>query len=317
MKYRFIAVVHNLQLEKPECRIPLTSGMVSNKASLLKGILSYKNKLALDTIGVHSIDEFQEATFYLVDGEFDKAVTTENVNQYGSMIAFAMLRQIQSITDNLWLNRDNAVYIRDGFLFVYDEVLDDGMTFKASLSTINTRASGKRGVDCFSKDEIEDAAKGMVVNSLEDVFSGADYCNATQQQFFKSAKTGRKTIAGFYVFHARAAAALPIKILMYITAMEALVSTSTSELSHQVAERVAVILGRDTTERISIYDEIKKGYGYRSKTAHGEALKGTEEDAMALLEHLDNYLRRLMAFDTPYELDDEKMNVWFLTKLLG
>lgn len=317
MKYCFIAVVHCLKLDKPDSLIPLASGKLSNKESLLEGILKYQSNLALDTLGVFSIDEFKGSSFYFVDGEFDASITEEKVNSIGTQLAFAFLRQIQSVSDNLWMIKDNAIYVRDGFLFVYDKVFDEGMTFKASLSTINTKASGKRGDVIFTKEEIEKAAKGMAVNSLEDVLSGSDYRNATQQQYFKGAKVGRKALAGYYIFHARAAAALPIKVLMYITAMEALISTSTSELSHQVAERVAAMLGKDITERILIYNEIKKGYGYRSKTAHGEALKGTEQDAMALLEHLDDYLRQLMTFDTPYNLDDEQINEWFLKRLLS
>lgn len=317
MKYLFITVIHNLKLEKPECRIPLESGMISNKEGLLKDILGYKSRLALDTLGVHSIDEFKNKVFYIVEGEFDVSITKEKINPFGTMLTFAFLRQIQSVIDELWSIRDNAIYIRDGFTFVYKNTLDDGRTFKASLSAINTKASGERCYVCYSKNEIEQAADGMAVISFNDIFEGADYCNASQQQYFKNAKIDRRGIAGFYIIHARAVAALPIKILMYITAMEALVSTSTTELSHQVAERVAVVLANNKEERIEIYNEIKKGYGYRSKTAHGEALKGTEQEAMDLLVHLDDYLRRLMTFDIPYNLNPDKINEYFLEKLLG
>ena len=119
-----------------------------------------------------------------------------------------------------------------------------------------------------------------------------------------------------YVYHARMIHSLTIKVLMYITAMEALVSTSTTELSHQVAERVAVLLGEDATERINIYEEIKKGYVVRSKAAHGEPLKGTEQDVKALLVSLDGYLRRLMKLDSPYDLEQGKINEFFIEKLM-
>ena len=102
-----------------------------------------------------------------------------------------------------------------------------------------------------------------------------------------------------------------MKVLLYITAMEALISTSTAELSHQVAERVAVLLGNDASARIAIYNDIKKGYGYRSKTAHGEALKGTEQDVAGLLERLDEYVRQLLQLDTPYDLDPVQINDFF------
>ena len=89
--------------------------MLSNKSSLLKEILSYKSRLALGTIGVHSIDEFRDKSFYLVNGEFDASKTQEKVNSFGTMMAFGLLRQIQSLTNDLWSIRDNSVYVRDGF----------------------------------------------------------------------------------------------------------------------------------------------------------------------------------------------------------
>lgn len=317
MRYRFITVVHFLKLGKPNCIIPLPSGMLSNKSSLLKDILSYKSTLALGTMGVHSIDEFQGNTFYFVDGEFDSSITQKKVDSFGTMMAFGLLRQIQSLTNGLWSIRDNSVYVRDGFLFVYDKEFDDGVSFKASLSTINTKASGLIEEVCFSKEEIESVSESMQVISMDDVSSGANFRNATQFQYFKNAKMGRKAIAELYVFHARASASLSMKVLLYITAMEALISTSTAELSHQVAERVAVLLGKDAATRIVIYDEIKRGYGCRSKTAHGEALKGTEQDVAGLLERLDEYVRQLLQLDTPYDLDPVQINDFFLDKILA
>jgi hypothetical protein len=147
--------------------------------------------------------------------------------------------------------------------------------------------------------------------------AGAYYRDVTQFQYFKSAKIGRKMMAWVYVYHARFINALTIKVLMYITAMEALVSTSTAELSHQVAERVAILLSADVNERLNIYNEIKKGYGVRSKAAHGEPLKGTEQDVKDLLVRLDDYMRRLMKFDTPYDLEQGDINDFFIKKLMG
>ena len=124
-------------------------------------------------------------------------------------------------------------------------------------------------------------------------------------------------MAWIYIFHARAIAAITIKVLMYITAMEALVSTSTAELSHQVAERVALLIGDGAEERMRIYNSIKKGYGVRSKAAHGEPQKGTEQDVAELLVQLDEYMRRLMKLDSPYDLEQGKLNDFFIKRLMG
>jgi len=62
MKYRFITIIHYLKLNKPDCRIPLASGMISNKTDVLKDVLSYKNLLSLNTWALFSIDEFEDKT---------------------------------------------------------------------------------------------------------------------------------------------------------------------------------------------------------------------------------------------------------------
>ena len=318
MKYRFITIIHNLQLEKPECRIPLESGMISNKHSLLKDTLGYHNKLALDTLGVHSIDEFDGRTFYLLDGSFESQLTQQDIDLFGTQLTFAFLQQIQYVARKLWLIRDNSIYVRDGFLFVYDNEVADGTTFKASLGTINTFASLGLGDTLYTKEEILDSAKEMLIIPVSDVQSGKqNYGEATQFQYFKEAKMGRKMYAWIYISFARSASAIPVKILMYVTAMEALVSTATIELSHQVSERVAILLGKTVDERKEIYTTVKKAYGYRSKAAHGEALKGKVEDTTPLLIQLDEYLRQLMHLETPFGLEQQKIDEFFLEELMG
>lgn len=318
MKYRFIAAIHYLQIDKPECRIPLKSGMITNKASLIGDILSYRSKLAVDTLGVHSIDEFKDSCYYLVDGEFDSAWTIGDINKIGMQVTYALLRQIQQVTSELWMLKDNSVYVRDGFLFVYDKTLEYGMTFKASLGTINTKASLIKEDVKFTKEEIEKAASEMLVIPIEEVKDGGkDYSIADQFQYFKGADIDRKYYAWIYIHFARSNSAIPVKILMYVTAMEVLVSTTTLELSHQVSERVAILLGRDTSSRVAIYGEVKKAYGYRSKAAHGEALKGSEQEMVAFLTVIDGYLRQLMSLEEPYNLDEKHINDFFLEKLMS
>lgn len=318
MKYRFITVIHYLKLDKPECRIPLEFGVITNKMSLIEDILSYKSQLALGTMGVHSIDEFQDKCFYLVEGEFDPSWTVDDLNQSGTQIAFVFLRQIQQVTDALWNIRDNSVYVRDGFLFVYDKTFEDGMSFKASLGSVYTKASTSVEDTVFTKDEVLKAAEDLQVFPLEEVkVEKKNYAIADQYQYFKGADIGRKLYAWIYIHFARSNVAIPLKILMYVTAMEALVSTASVELSHQVSERIALLLGKDTDSRVEVYSGIKKAYGYRSKAAHGESLKETEQEMYAFLSEIDGYLRALMSFDEPYSFDDKKMNDFFLEKLMA
>ena len=63
--------------------------------------------------------------------------------------------------------------------------------------------------------------------------------------------------------------------------MESLVATGTSELSHQLAERMALLLSADPTEREQIYRDVKRAYGYRSKVVHGDVMKPSKESELA------------------------------------
>ena len=283
----------------------------------MNDVLNYDNYLSLSTLGLFSIDEFHDKTFYVVDGDLGN-VTKDEVDEFGTSLTYAYLRQIQWLTNEFWKLRDNSIYVRDGFLFVYADKIDRGFTYKADLSAINTKASTVIESVVYTKEEIVELAKGMQLISVDDVRSGeANFRDVTQFQYFKSAKLGRKMMAWIYIFHARMINALTIKVLMFITAMEALVSTSTVELSHQVAERVAFLIGADANERQAIYNNIKKSYGIRSKAAHGEPQGGTEHDVTDLLIILDDYLRRLMKLDTPYNMEQRNLNDFFVKRLMG
>lgn len=55
-----------------------------------------------------------------------------------------------------------------------------------------------------------------------------------------------------------------------VTILETLLSTGTAEIAHQVSERVAVLIGNSSSERLDIYRTIKKLYDLRSRISHGD-----------------------------------------------
>lgn len=141
MKYLFIAAVHYLKLENEEIKIPLQAGYLSNESNTLEMILS--NNLSLHTLGLHSIDEIRDApSYYVLEGDFSKEYDQSKIDAVGTSICFAFLRQIQAYVGSLWEICDNSIYVRDGFLYSYNEIISDGCTFKASVSTINSKATG-------------------------------------------------------------------------------------------------------------------------------------------------------------------------------
>ena len=59
-------------------------------------------------------------------------------------------------------------------------------------------------------------------------------------------------------------------------ALEALLSTQNSEVTHQLAERVAVLLGTEAQKPSDLYRRVKRLYGTRSDIVHG---RGVSNDA--------------------------------------
>lgn len=136
-----------------------------------------------------------------------------------------------------------------------------------------------------------------------------------------------KRFERFYYFigAARATNDLAMKIAQYCSGLEALVSTSQQELSHQVSERVAALLEPLGQKRLSTFKLIKQAYGYRSKAVHGHSFKPSDvkqlcdcskglDQACRRLFHL--YFQKGCRFRSAVEGKDENATQFFLELLL-
>jgi hypothetical protein len=99
-----------------------------------------------------------------------------------------------------------------------------------------------------------------------------------------------------YAGRAQKTSFLTEKITFYCSALEALFSSSTTELSHQVAERVAIVASQSRGQRLANYKFVKECYGLRSKYIHGSPLKVNEEDRLSsICMKLDDLVREGMS----------------------
>ena len=317
MKYLFICAIFYFELEKERMTIPLRSGSISNERQLLNEI--FGNNLSIGTLGEHSIDEIIDApSYYVAEGCFENDFKKSNIDAYGTQVTFAFLRQIQVFIGNFWRLRDNCAYVRDGFLFVYDENIADGCTYKASVSLVNSFANGEQRDVLFTAEEIMNFANNMTLFDVKGVIEHKIcYRNPTQKQHYKGAGLDKKDMSEMYVSLARGTMIIPMKVMAYCIALEALLANTTTELSHRVAERAAVLIGKTREERCGIYTIVKKSYDVRSKIAHGDFIKGSEDDVKKYSEKLDGYLRELLSLTEPYELENSKVDEYFLNLLMS
>ncbi len=308
MKYCFICPIHYLELQKPDIHIRLPIGIISNNSEFLK--ILFSTLISKFNIGAHSIDEIKRGTYYFTNGKSDYCESASDP-AWGNF-AFALLRQIQAFADNLWGIKDNSVYILDGFLYVYHNDFDDGCTFKKSLTRTASFADTSIRSLSFSEAELLEAGKDPWITVVDGRLTpDTDYKSATQIQYYKESGLIRKEYANMYITMARWAAASPMKLMMYCTAMEALVITSNRFISQTVSKRIALLLGKTEEEREYYYNEIKLSYSIRSKVAHGDFVKEKKEIITALTVRIDTYLRALMKLDIPYSLSDKGIDEFF------
>jgi hypothetical protein len=98
-----------------------------------------------------------------------------------------------------------------------------------------------------------------------------------------------------FLLLARRTSQLPLKISFYICIYETLFYGSTNgEISHQIAERVALYSSNTRVFRKSIYKQIKEAYNIRSTYFHGNSFKGFKKDLGEISYYLDNLTRTIL-----------------------
>ena len=101
--------------------------------------------------------------------------------------------------------------------------------------------------------------------------------------------------ASFFLDSARDCSDLSVKVAHYTTCLEVLFSTDSSEISHKLAERVALFLGDTFEERKRLFDRVKKLYSVRSKVVHGDVFSEKKTKSVgAISQDADDLLRRVL-----------------------
>ncbi|MCC2477178.1 HEPN domain-containing protein [Bacillus cereus group sp. BfR-BA-02675] len=295
MKYRFIAPLFNLKLETVLNRgIELFPGArITNGSEERTKILN--TQLMKSTAGVHSLREFNDATYLYIDGVFDSIKTEDEMDEIGVKYTFYYLRLAQGFIYDLWKVKDNNIYVRDGFLLAYHNKFEDGLTYKASLSEIYYHSTCEDKESNFTRSEIQLVARDFTPFPIDEYdekhFGGK---NPDSDHLFKNKGSNRLDRAFYFTLMARTSSILPMKIVGYCNALECLFTIGTSEVNHKIAERVALMLGTTGESKKELFKLIKKAYDYRSLVVHGQHLKGEELQLVDISQKLDDILRQLL-----------------------
>jgi hypothetical protein len=269
------------------------------------------------TKGEFVMHEFSDALSLQYFGQmlFDGLSSSIVICYFGDSAIFSPLRGITELSKvgrffnmhinglllTLWLVKDNNAFISECFVqdsdtkaLVYD--------VKASMTRNN---QGIYQDEIFSQDEvslaltydnkianyfhIENIEKTIVVkDESKDILTPKVITNADVK--YDSYNRISRSIQ--FLSIARSQQILPARISFYIVLLESLFTARATEVTHQVSERTAIFIGKDSDDRIAIYDNVKKAYNVRSRYMHGDTLKDTD-DLKTLSGQIDEILRRV------------------------
>jgi hypothetical protein len=200
----------------------------------------------------------------------------------------------------LWLIKDNSLNAGLGFVFsINNEGKDVGSSNSRSASY--TCADGCRRSVEFSKAEFVEARE--LYERLHKIGKGkkrpptlrpVEQVEVTGMIISADAVRALSR-ASFFLDSARDCSDLSVKVAHYTTGLEVLFSTDSSEISHKLAERVALFLGDTFEERKRLFDRVKRLYSVSSKVVHGDVFSEKKTKSVgAISQDADDLLRRVM-----------------------
>ena len=316
-EYCFVATIENLQIDEPmgsSWNIDADLN-ITNSPTIAKRIV---NPTLYERAGKMEADDILSGEpFVYAIGSYPNDDDSAKTQMKMLMVR---LRIAVTFCNVLWIIKDNTVNVGRGFLQY--PFIKTG-TSRVSLNSWIVRfsdASGGLGCSSFSKDEIRTAIsmykRLFPETTIDDI---SDPIKPSRGE-----KIDRLSRAFYFLQAARASDDLPGKIAYYCTCFEALVSTNPIELAHQVAERVAVLIGRDSQDSLEVYRNLKRAYSTRSKLVHGDNLTATNERYGRESLLCDDYLRRLLTLvvsdaevNQGIEQTSQNVDGFFLEKLFN
>jgi hypothetical protein len=200
------------------------------------------------------------------------------------------LHELKQLQLALWLIRDNAVYMENAFL-QWPHGRYDSITSMNFWGAHCSTSDGTRTSVTFTRAELRVARQlhqSLWVEPTDGEFTGDE---PTQPDI------SRLSRALYFIQAAREAPALSLKIAMYCSAFEALLSTEASELAHKLAERISWLTAASPEKRLNVFKRVKAAYAIRSKTVHGSVVKQAKlgRDLLTAARDCDEIARALLA----------------------
>ena len=309
MKVLFITAIQDLIISENLGRGDRISPelFITNDLSFIKSLLTDEFRLMAGKL---------ETDFILTSNVIIYGRNDVNDNNFvGQDYLKRQMVRLQFFLNFIWLLKDNSANFDMAFL-QYNELRGVRID-KNFISAVYTNCNGERDTVTLSREELKLARR-----IFREKFSKepVELENGTRLQ--KGINRISKVL--YFLQAARSNSDLAIKIVEYCTCLEALFSTSSAELSHQLSERIALFLGDSVEERRDIFSKIKEAYGIRSTIVHGDLLSPSKIKKLhTIAENCDNFLRGIISkFFSDEKLIDifsslpEQLDGYFLNLIL-
>ncbi|WP_226678291.1 HEPN domain-containing protein [Mesobacillus jeotgali] len=205
--------------------------------------------------------------------------------EYKDTVALTFLensmRHIGGMDTFFWMVKDNCIYQENGFV----DVIDYNGSYPVSNGINHYRSNSlgdKTTVESFSQHEIQEVIKYFTIYKT---ISRSWNNRLNNYNFHAESNKIQRFI--YFLSQARVQSYLPVRILMYSSSIEALLTTKNNKgIKRQLGERVSKILNHDYNELIH------HAYQIRSNTVHGNKIDkkyhdfGLQQDVSQKLDEL-------------------------------
>lgn len=224
---------------------------------------------------------------------------------------------------SLWLVKDNSGNCGEAHLSLLDHDREDVAVYSQRVPFLNYTADCERTTVAFTREEVEKAVD--YYRHLEALLPTLEW-RSTEPRPSGLVIKSRLYRAIYSAQIARASAEIGVKISFYCIAFEALFSTAREAISHQIAERAAILIESDGAARAAFYHDLKKIYGIRSAVVHGDALSAAKHSefrkiATTIDDRLRTTIQRIVAEASLLELFTAKpsdaIETYFLDRILA
>jgi hypothetical protein len=290
-----ITAVIRTQINEPLGRgFEVVDGLfLTNDKELIRRKIPQHARMSMGQEYAHLLD-MGLAAYWETDEEHELAKERNDIR----MLTF-WLYTVRAFYQALWLVKDNASINEMGFgIYVHPVHKQPACCSNLIASAVSTADAGTP-TTTFSLAELRQARDYFQNFTLPAVLH--DYLKDMEQpgslppiiNRFASAKgRTRMTRFNYFLSSARGMGDVDGKISMYMTCLEILFSTTASELTHKLAERVALFLESEPAKRKALFNTIKAAYSVRSKIVHGDEIDASEK-IVGLSRQIDDIVRRV------------------------